>query len=92
MPMDTNKKNKRSRNERNSTEILIDICLTTFLNPYINIKNSRLLYTSFPNNFALSTVNFISDFKEKKKIDNMLAERSPAELLAAINMTKIMKV
>ena len=86
--MDTNKKNKRTRNERNSTEVLIDIRLTPFLAPYMNIKNSRLLTASFPNNFAHSTLGFINELKKKKKINNMLSERSPAELLAVINMTK----
>lgn len=80
---------KRSRKDRNSTEILIDKCLSQVLEPYMHIPNYRLVNGGgIPTDFARSTTNVFYFMKKKQRIDNMLAERSPQELLAVFNMTK----
>ena len=88
--MDINrKKNKRSRKERNSLELIVDNCLTTFLTPYINITNYGHLYSSLPKDFATKTTYYVHHHIEnRRRANNMFAERSPKELLAVFNMTK----
>lgn len=89
MPMDINRKNKRTRKERNSLELFIDNYLTTFLKPYTHITNYGLINCSLPKDFATKTTYYVHHYiHNKRRVNNMLAERSPEELLAVFNMTK----
>ena len=78
---------KRGRFERNSTEMLIDNCLTRSLSPYL-LDTRVMSGDSLPKNFARATASVVIAYHKKKRLNNMLAERSPEELLAAFNMTK----
>ena len=89
--MDLNIQHKRNRKDRNSTELLIDTCLSQLLRPYIHIPDSSLFNGGgVPADFARSTANALHFLKKKQKINTMLAECSPDELLAVFNMTNNM--
>lgn len=78
---------KRGRKERNSTEVLIDECLTRFLAPYL--ADPRFFSgVNLPDNFARSTATAVTHAKKKKRVAAILSNRSSDELLAVFNMTK----
>ena len=81
---------KRSRHQRNSSELLMDYCIGNSLKPYINMNNSNSKFglTIIPYNFARKTSELVNEISKRKKTNDILAKCSPAEIHALINMTE----